>query len=143
MAATIIEPEASRMLPELTDENRGFYTGGADGQLLIQRCATDGRWIHPPVAACPTCGGALHDEPVSGKGTIFTFTLNLQKFHPDHQPPNLVALVALDEQDDLRIITNIVGATVENLWCGMPVQVLFERHGEVFYPVFEPTRSEA
>jgi hypothetical protein len=36
--STVIEPEASRMLPELTDLNRPFFTGGARGQLLIQRC---------------------------------------------------------------------------------------------------------
>jgi uncharacterized OB-fold protein len=143
MAATIIEPEVSRMLPALTDENRAFYTGGADGRLLITRCDACDRWVHPPTATCATCGGPLRPEPVSGKATVFTYTLNTQKFHPEHQTPNLIAIVVLDEQDDLRVITNIVGAGIEDLSIGLPVQVLFERHGEIFYPVFEPTRSDA
>jgi uncharacterized protein len=143
MGATIIEPEVSRMLPALTEENRAFYTGGAGGQLLITRCQACRRWVHPPAAACAACGGALRPEPVSGKATIFTYTLNAQKFHPEHQTPNLIAIVVLDEQDDLRVVTNIVGATVEDLSIGMPVQVLFENHGEIFYPVFEPARSAA
>jgi uncharacterized OB-fold protein len=95
------------------------------------------------VAACPTCDGPLVPEPVSGKATIFTYTLNTQKFHPDQVPPNLIAIVVLDEQDDLRLVTNIVDATFEDLSIGMPVEVLFERHGEVFYPLFRPARSES
>jgi uncharacterized protein len=143
MNPTILEPTASRMLPALTDVNRDFFTGGATGQLLIQHCASCDRWIHPPTSACPTCDGPLEAKPVSGRGTVFTYTLNLQKFHPEHETPNLIAIVVLDEQDDLRVVTNIVGATVEDVSIGMPVEVAFERHGEIFYPVFEPLRSAA
>jgi uncharacterized OB-fold protein len=80
---------------------------------------------------------------VSGRGTIYTFTLNTQKFHPEHHTPNLIALVLLDEQDDLRVVTNIVNATEDDLAIGLPVRVLFEHHGDVYYPVFELTGSAA
>ena len=77
-------------------------------------------------------------QPVSGKGTLFTFTENFQQFHPDVPPPYVVAVVQLDEQHDLRLPTNIVGGDPASLRCGMPLRVAFERHGEVFVPVFEP-----
>jgi uncharacterized protein len=141
MSADIVEAANPRLLPPLTDAYRPFLTGGGQGQLLIQRCDSCDRWVHPPVAACPTCDGPLVAQPVSGKATIFTYTLNTQKFHPDQVPPNLIAIVVLDEQDDLRVITNIVDATFEDLSIGMPVEVLFERHGEIFYPLFRPARS--
>ena len=126
------------MLPRLDDRNRPFWTGGANGELLIQRCEACGRWVHPPVDACPACGGAVSPAPVSGKATIFTFTVNEQQFHPDVAPPYVVAIVVLDEQDDLRLPTNIVNADPDNLEIGMAVRVVFEQHGEVFVPVFEP-----
>ncbi len=139
MAERIIEATSPRILPVLTDVNRPFWTGGAQGELLIQRCATCARWIHPPTARCAVCDGVLEFAPVSGAGTLFTFTVNFQQFHPDVAPPYVVAIVELDEQDDLRIPTNIVNCDVETLQCGMPVRVLFEPNGDVFVPVFEPT----
>ena len=129
---------APRILPTLDDLNRPFWTGGANGELLIQRCAACRRWVHPPVNACPACEGALVAEAVSGHGTIFTFTVNEQQFHPDVAPPYVIAIVVLDEQDDLRLPTNIVNADSDTLQVGTPVRVLFEQHGEVFVPIFEP-----
>jgi uncharacterized OB-fold protein len=130
---------APRILPVLNDVNRPFWTGGATGQLLILRCAECGRWVHPPVERCPSCAGELHPHPVSGDAAIFTFTVNEQQFHPDVPPPYVIAVVVLDEQDDLRLPTNIVNAELESLEVGMPVHVLFEQHGEVFVPLFEPS----
>jgi uncharacterized OB-fold protein len=126
------------MLPTLTEENRAFWTGGARGELLIQRCVDCRRWVHPPAAACPACGGALVAEAVSGRGTVFTYTVNQQRYHPEVPPPYVIALVVLDEQDDLRLPTNIVGCDPDEVRCGLRVRVLFERHGDVFVPLFEP-----
>jgi uncharacterized OB-fold protein len=128
---------STRTLPALTDENRAFWTGGATGQLLIQRCESCRRWVHPPVEACPDCGGALHPEPVSGEGTIFTFTENHQAFHREVTPPYVIAIVELVEQADLRVVTNIVGSDAGDLRIGAKVRVVFEDHGEVFVPLFE------
>jgi uncharacterized OB-fold protein len=141
MSATIVDAATPRMLPKLTDTNRAFLTGGAEGQLLIQRCGSCDRWVHPPTDSCPTCAGPLVAEPVSGRGTVFTYTLNFQKFHPDQEPPDLIAIVVLDEQDDLRLVTDLVETTIEDVSIGMPVEVLFERHGEIYYPIFRPVGS--
>ena len=134
----IIEPDAPRMLPALTDATRPFWTGGADGQLLIQYCASCERWVHPPVDQCPGCAGPLEARPVSGEGTVFTFTVNEQQFHPDVAPPNIIAIVVLDEQDDLRLPTNIVDCDEDDLAIGMRVRVAFERNGDVYVPLFAP-----
>jgi uncharacterized protein len=128
-----------RILPELTAVNRPFWTGGANGELLIQRCTACGRWVHPPVEQCPACAGGLRPEPVSGNGTLFTFTRNFQPFHPAVPPPYVIAIVELDEQADLRLPTNIVNCDPDTLACAMAVRVRFEQHGEVFVPLFEPT----
>jgi uncharacterized protein len=126
------------MLPKLTDANREFWTGGRTGRLLVPRCTGCGRWVLPPPPQCPGCGGAVTYEPVSGRGAVYTFTVNHYQFHPDVAPPNIIAIVQLDEQDDLRVATNLVHCVEEDVTVGLPVTVLFEEHGEVYYPVFEP-----
>jgi uncharacterized OB-fold protein len=142
MTASIIEPDGFRMLPTPDELNRAFWTGGANGQLLIQRCLDCRRWNHPPTSACPVCTGQLQPEPVSGRGSVYTFTVNAHQYHPEVHPPNLIAIVQLDEQDDLRIMTNIIRCDPEALHCGLRVRVLFERYGDVFYPVFAPEGGE-
>jgi uncharacterized protein len=135
----------ARMLPKLHEHNRAFWTGGADGQLRITRCTQCALWISPPAADCPDCGGALVAHPVSGHGTVFTYTVNHQPFNPAVPVPYVIAIVELDEQADLRIATNIVDCEPDSVYIGMPVEVRFERHDvdndTVFVPVFAPRVS--
>lgn len=126
------------MLPTLTDANRPYWTGGAEGRLLLPRCDACGRWADPDAEACGGCGGALSHQAVSGRGTVFTFTVNAQAWNPDLPVPYVIALVELDEQEDLRIPTNLVGCEPDQVRIGMPVQVLFEQQGEVWVPLFQP-----
>ncbi len=131
------------MLPALTPQNRAFWTGGSSGQLRVQRCVTCRRWTHPPAELCGACGGSLHAEPVSGRGTVFTFTVNEHRFHPEVPAPNVIAIVQLDEQPDLRIVTNLVDCEPTLVRCGLAVEVLFEPHGEISYPLFRPILTTA
>jgi uncharacterized OB-fold protein len=78
---------------------------------------------------------------VSGRGKVFAFTVNEHQFHPEIPPPNLIAIVELAEQDDLRLPTSIVNCEPAELRCGLDMQVLFEHHGEVYYPIFEPAHD--
>jgi uncharacterized protein len=132
----------ARMLPELHEHNRAFWTGGAEGRLMIDRCAQCGLWVSPPAADCPECGGVLAPQPVSGHGTVFTYTVNYQPFNPAVPVPYVIAIVQLDEQPDLRIASNIVDCEPDSVFIGLSVDVRFERHdveGEnVFVPVFAP-----
>jgi uncharacterized OB-fold protein len=132
----------ARMLPELTEHNRAFWTGGADRRLLITQCTQCGLWVSPPAADCPDCGGSLEPRPVSGRGTVFTYTVNYQAFNPAVPNPYVIAIVELEEQDDLRIATNIVDCEPDSVHIGLRVEVRFERQdadGEaVFVPVFAP-----
>jgi uncharacterized OB-fold protein len=127
-----------RMLPAVTDETRDFWTGGGEGRLLIPRCTLCRRWVLPASSTCPECGGATGSEEVSGGATVMTWTVNAHPFHPDVPPPNLIAIVVLDEQDDLRLATNLIGCDEADLRSGLPVQVVFEDRGQAFYPLFTP-----
>lgn len=135
----------ARILPDLLAHNRAFWTGGADGQLLIARCTDCALWVHPGAEDCPGCGGALVARPVSGGGTVLSYTVNHQPFNPTVPVPYVIAIVELAEQADLRIATNIVDCEIDSVSIGLPVEVRFERHDTgddtVFVPVFAPRRS--
>jgi uncharacterized OB-fold protein len=135
--------DAPRMLPPLTELNRPFWTGGARGELLIQRCQACGVWVHPPTDRCPACDGELRAEAASGRATVFTFTINRHPYNPAVPLPYVVALVELEEQADLRLMTNIVGCDPGDVEIGMAVRVRFEDRGDVFVPVFEPDLDAA
>jgi uncharacterized protein len=134
----VSDTTVQRFPPSLTEASRPFWTGGARGQLLILWCAACARWVHPPRAACAECGGPLEPRPVSGRGTVFTFTVNRQAFRPDVPVPYVIAMVELEEQAGLRFTTNIVGCDPEAVSIGMPVTVAFEQAGEAWVPVFRP-----
>ena len=47
--------KSMRPLPELTPENTAFWTGGAQGELIIAFCGDCDHAIHPPQLVCPKC----------------------------------------------------------------------------------------
>lgn len=77
----------------------------------------------------------------SGKGKVFTFCIFHQAFHPAWQDdiPYNVAYVKLDE--GTLLITNIVDCPDEDIYIGMPVEVVFDDvTEEVTLPKFKPVR---
>ena len=130
---------APRMLSLLAPSKRSFWTSGADGVLHLLRSRSTERWMHPFWNVADD-DPDLVAEPVSGKGAVFTFTVNTHAYNPAVAPPYVIAMVQLPEQDDLRIATNIVNCAPDEVEIGMPVRVAFEHHGEFFVPVFEPDR---
>ena len=79
---------------------------------------------------------------MSGRGTVFTYTVNYQPFNPAVPVPYVIAIVELEEQSDLRIATNIVDCEPDSVRVGLPVEVRFERQDvddeSVYMPVFAP-----
>ena len=130
------------MVPQLDDVNREFWTSGASGELHVPHCTECSRWVFPPAATCADCDGPTEYRAVSGRGTVFTHTVNAYPYNPAVPLPYDISIVELEEQEGLRFITNVVGCPPEDVRIGMPVHVIFEQHGEVFYPLFEPDVSE-
>lgn len=129
-----------RILPRVSPENEHFWQGGAQGELRFLRCGPCREWIHPPAPLCPACHSReLLPEVVSGEATVLTYTVNHQPWIPGFDPPYVVAIVGLPEQEGLRLTTNIVNCPIDSVEIGMPVQVVFESAGDgVYLPLFEP-----
>lgn len=103
-------------------------------QLRIDHCAACARWVHPAADACRDCGGELEPRPVSGLGTVFTYTVNHHGFNPAVPTPYVIALVELAEQDGLRLAANIVDCDPESVTCGMEVRARIDDGVTVFVP---------
>jgi uncharacterized OB-fold protein len=50
----------------------------------------------------------------------------------------VVALVELEEQGPVRLVTNMFETPVDAVVPGMKVQVHFEQHGDIHVPLFRP-----
>ena len=126
-------------VPVVTALDEHFWRGGASGRLLILRCDRCGFWLHPPGPVCRRClATALSPTAVSGRGRVRTFTVNHQPWFAALPPPYVLAIVELDEQPELQLLTRLVGCPTDEARAGLAVRVCFEQHGDVYLPLFTP-----
>jgi hypothetical protein len=108
---------------------------------MLQRCTGCKRYTHPPTLVCPRCGREDQVwEKASGRGTIHSFTIARQSTTRGFQSevPYAVVLVALEEDPDVLLLTNLVGPVdLEALDVGDAVTATFEARGDMVLPQFE------
>lgn len=132
--------------PEPDDVTAFYWRGAAEGTLLVLRCVACGYLSHPPDVACARCGAAALDPaPMSGFGTVYSFTIVRQAFDPAFVPeiPYVVALVELDEQPGLLLLANIVDIDIDAVDIGLRVEVTFEDRDGHAVPQFRPSDHAA
>jgi uncharacterized OB-fold protein len=129
----------------LTGLNRPFWASGSDGMLRMQRCTSCGRLCQPPALRCPYDHGVTEYVALSGRGVVESWTVNRHQYFPGFPPPHLIAFVNPLEDPRVRLLTNLVNISPEEVTQNMPVRVVFDRcvsgDDEVFVPLFEPDRS--
>ena len=117
-----------------------FWQTAKEQRLVIQRCGACGYYNHPPRPYCDACTApGLRFEAVSGRGTVYTFTVMHQRdvagFEEDAPFINIV--VELAEQPRLLMVSNLPIADRAKVKIGAPVQVEFEDRGDgVVVPQF-------
>jgi uncharacterized OB-fold protein len=119
----------TRPLPVADDLSRPFWEAAKQHRLVVQRCQTCGYFNHPPRSACDVClSQHLQFEPVSGRGTIYSFTVMHQPTVAGfaEQIPYLNILVELEEQPLLFMVSNLPLEEREKVRIGAPVVVHFE-----------------
>jgi uncharacterized OB-fold protein len=128
-----------RDLPALNERNRFFWQSGADGKLRFSQCCACGYYIHPSAPICAQCKSRdISPAEVSGRATVLTFTINRQVWQAGLEAPFVVAIVEMEEQEGLRLTTNIVNCAVEDVYIGQAVRVVFDHREDVWLPLFEP-----
>jgi uncharacterized OB-fold protein len=115
-------------LPDVDDPiTAPFFAGAARGELVVPRCGECGAYVWYPRNACPDDGGALTWSRVSGRGTLFSWAVVRRAFLPAFadKVPFVSALVALEEDPAVRIVTYLVDAEPDTLRADEPVEVQF------------------
>jgi uncharacterized OB-fold protein len=140
MVQTRDNTTAAKPVPVPGELDGPYWEGAREGRLVVQRCAACGRYLHPPSIICPRCGGEdLAWTETSGRGTIHSFTIARQSTTRGFQEelPYVVVLVALDEDPDTLVLTNLVGhVDLDAVDLDVPVTVTFEARGEMVVPQF-------
>lgn len=140
---------SARMIPPISELTQPYWDAARKGELVVQHCRDCDQRSFPPRAHCPQCGSAeLEWRKVSGRGTVYTFTVAHRPPHPvfAEQCPLVIAVVELEEGP--RMISNVVGCDPADVEVGMAVRVSFEQIDDsdvalpVFAPVAVPTRGQ-
>jgi uncharacterized OB-fold protein len=121
---------------------QGFWGAARRHQLVIQRCDACGVLRHYPQTLCAACGNAAWSwSPVSGRGTIYTFTITHKAFHPAWAGRMPYAVATIELEEGVRMVSDLPPSDTERVAIGLPVKCFFEDHpgedGEVFtFPRF-------
>lgn len=145
--AVVIE-RADFPLPDVTDPLVApFFAAAAAGELRITACPSCDRFVWYPQGPCTGCGADLDWRQVGGAATLFSWVVVRRAFLPAFvdRVPFVTALVALDEDPDVRLCTYIVDTPHDALRPDMPVRVVFRPLSfstvpgrEVVVPMFTP-----
>ena len=136
MSDTPAPPKRPR--PKLDDDNRAFWTGGAEGKLNMMKCGDCGEFTHPPRQICRHCQSEnMAAEAVAGTGEIDTYTINYQAWMPGLEVPFVIARVRLDGVPGVVLTTNIVKCDVDEVKFDDKVKVAFDEQDGIWFPVFE------
>lgn len=121
----------ARPVPVPDEVSAPYWAAAADRTLVIARCSRCQQLSHPPDVVCPRCH---HDDPafafeaVSGRGAICSWVVLRQSFLPGFEGdlPIVLVDVALDEQDDVRLIGRLLDGVDAPMSIGDRVRVAFE-----------------
>jgi uncharacterized protein len=124
----------------------GFFAAAATGGLAIQQCARCRQLQHPPRELCTHChADELGWAALSGRGRVFTYTIVHHPIGPlrAHVPYNVVS-VALDEDPEIRVVSNVVDVAPDDIRVGLRVVVSWEPvRGDLSVPRFRHASEES
>jgi len=114
-------------LPVATETSQPFWDALRDHQVSIQQCDECQTWIFYPRQHCTHClSDKLTWKPVSGNGTLYSFTLARVPTDPAFadEKPQKMAVVQLDEGP--RINSTLVYLDEDEIQVGMRLKPVFD-----------------
>jgi uncharacterized protein len=111
--------------PPYSAEAEPFWSGAADGRLVLPICDGCGHHIWYPRSWCPVCRcESVTWTELSGRGTVYAATVVRRGMGPwAAATPYVAAYVELAEGP--RILTNVITDDPESVRIGMPVSATF------------------
>ena len=113
--------------PAVTEETEAFWAAAQDGRLLVERCEACGADAFPPRGMCRSCRGrSMVPVEVTGRGVVYSYTVNHQRWLPDLEVPYAVVLVEFPDHPGVRVVGRLRGCPPGDAAIGMEVEVGFE-----------------
>lgn len=107
-----------------------FYAGLEDQRLLVQKCGGCGELRNPPSPMCGECGSLVWSaEPLSGRGTVYSYIVHHHPPLPGFETPHPVVLAELEE--GIRLLGALKTEQRDRVAIGAPVSVEFVRRDGV------------
>ena len=137
-----MDTEVKPPLPIPDELTEFFWEGVQAHKLMILRCRNCGHFIHYPRPVCERClSEDLAPVQVSGRATLYSYTITMKPWHPFwvDKVPYVLATVELEEQEGLKMLTNLVECRHDSIEVGMPLEVTFRKVSEeLTLPFFKP-----
>lgn len=114
---------SNKPLPVMTDLSAPFWNALKDGRIQLQQCNVCQAWTFYPRRHCTSC--LAHDlswKEVSGRGTLYTFTVARIPTLPEFAGPEPQILAVVELEQGVRINTTLVGLSPGEIEIGMPVK---------------------
>jgi uncharacterized OB-fold protein len=130
------------LFPSVEGEAAPYWEGLAAGELRLQRCSACGAYRFPAESFCERCAGTeLEWETVPGHGTVYSFIVVHQLYHPAFAKllPYTVAVVDLDE--GVRMLGTVLGE--DGIAIGDRVRARIERLDDAHAALFFERSDEA
>jgi uncharacterized OB-fold protein len=133
----------AKPLPQVTPEMKPFWDAARRHELVVQRCVGCGTHRFPARDICSRClSRDAAWAPVSGRGSVFSWAIMHQVYHPGFAAEVPYAVVVIELDEGVRLVSNLVDCPPGDIRAGMPVEVVFDDVApDVTLPKFRPRRS--
>ncbi len=101
--------------PALTEETAPFWDAAGQGRLVVERCSNCGAESFPPRGICRSCRArAMVPAEITGRGQVYSFTVNYQRWLPDLDVPYAIVLVEFADHPGVRVAGRLRGCPPAN-----------------------------
>ena len=113
--------------PAVTEETEAFWAAAAQGRLVVDQCDACGATSFPPRGICRSCRGrAMSPLEITGRGRVYSYTVNYQKWTPDLEVPYALVLVEFPDHPGWRVLGRLRGIRPEMVAIDDEVEIGFE-----------------
>lgn len=108
-------------------DTRPYWEALQQKRLSIQQCGACGKRRHYPQPMCPHCHStAVEWVPVSGRGTVHSWTITHQTVIPGFSEQVPYAFATIDLPEGVRIAAPLRKVAPEAIRIGLPVRLVYE-----------------